>query len=66
VGSRAGFPQLENTSDSVTEWVDASGTLREQWTEPNSVLALRAVGALHQVLPVKRGERSIVKARLLL
>jgi len=60
-------PQVElvltvwNSSDSTTEWQDAGGRMHSQWTEPNSVLALRAAGCPHRVLPVKRGERGIVK-----
>lgn len=60
-------PQVElvltvsNSSDSVTEWQDAQGRLHSQWTEPNSLLLVRAGGAMHRVLPIKRGKRSIVK-----
>jgi len=60
-------PQVElvltlwNSSDSATEWQDAAGRLRSQRTESNSVLALRALGPHHRVLPVARGERAIVK-----
>lgn len=36
--------------------------MRREWTEPNSLLLIRADAALHRVLPVKRGERSILKA----
>lgn len=42
-----------------------TGFLRREWTEPNSLLLIRADAALHRVLPVKRGERSILKARRL-
>jgi len=61
-------PQLElvlcvsNTSDSSTEWHDAAGGLHSEWTAPNTLLAVRAGGALHRVLAVRRGERGIVKA----
>ena len=60
-------PQVElvltlwNSSDSTTEWQDAGGRMHSQWTEPNSLLALRAAGCCHRVLPVRRGERAIVK-----
>ena len=60
-------PQLElvltlsNTSDSATEWVDAAGGLAREWTEANSVIAVRAGAALHRVTPVRRGGRDIVK-----
>ena len=60
-------PQVElvltvsNCSDSATEWQDGSGAVHRQWMEPNSLLLVRAGGALHRVLPIKRGDRSIVK-----
>lgn len=60
-------PQLEcvytvsNTSDSETEWIDTDGRLHSQWTEPNSLLLIRAEGAEHRVKMVRRGERTIVK-----
>ena len=60
-------PQLElvltlrNSSDSATEWVDAEGHLARVSTEANSLLVVRAGGALHRVTPVRRGERDIVK-----
>lgn len=53
---------LSNTSDSETEWLDAAGVLHSVWTEPNSLLLVRAAGGLHRVRAVARGERSIVKA----
>lgn len=54
---------IENSSDSSTEWVDASGELHEAWTPPNSALLVRAgeAGARHRVRELKRGERTIVK-----
>ena len=54
---------LENTSDSVTEWINAAGNLESIWTPPNSALLVRAGdgGAKHRVQQLKRGERSIVK-----
>ena len=52
---------LDNTSDSVTEFVDASGELHSEWTPPNSALLVRAGGARHRVQPLKRGERTILK-----
>ena len=60
-------PQLElvltlrNASDSCTEWIDGAGQLVRTATEANSLLAVRAGGALHRVTPVRRGERDIVK-----
>jgi hypothetical protein len=52
---------LDNTSDSVTEFVDGEGTLHSEWTPPNSALLVRAGGARHRVQPLRRGERSIIK-----
>lgn len=63
-------PQVEgvltvaNSSDSETEWLDAAGRLHSLWTEPNSLLLVRAQGALHRVRGVGRGERAIVKVVL--
>ena len=50
---------LENSSDSQTEWLDASGELHAEWTPPNSALLVRAGGARHRVRPLKRGERRL-------
>lgn len=54
---------LDNSSDSRTEWLDADGELHAAWTPPNSVLLLRAgdTGAAHRVIPLKVGERTILK-----
>ena len=52
---------LDNDSDSVTEFIDASGQLQSEWTPPNSALLVRASGARHRVQPLRRGERSILK-----
>ena len=52
---------LENSSDSQTQWQDEHGRRRGGWTEPNSVLMVRAEHVVHRVTPVTRGERSIVK-----
>ena len=62
------LPQFEivytvtNTSDSTTEWEDErTGTRYGGWTEPNSVIIVRAEGAPHRVTAVTKGERSIIK-----
>lgn len=62
------LPQFEivytvtNTSDSTTEWEDErTGTRYGGWTEPNSVIIVRADGAPHRVTAVSKGERSIIK-----
>ena len=54
---------LENTSDSYTEWLDGRQQLASIWTEPNSLIAIRAGerGPRHRVTPIGRGERSILK-----
>lgn len=52
---------VENTSDSTTEWQEGSGIIRSTWTEPNSLLVVRAESVWHRVLPVQRGSRSILK-----
>ena len=52
---------LENTSDSQTQWQDADGRRRGGWTEPNSIIMVRAESVVHRVTPVLVGERSIVK-----
>ena len=53
---------VTNTSDSTTEWEDERTGMRYGgWTEPNSVIVVRAEGAPHRVTGVTRGERSIIK-----
>lgn len=52
---------IENDSDSVTEWKDKQGRVFSEWTEPGSVMIIKADGPLHQVKPIKRGSRTILK-----
>lgn len=54
---------VENSSDSRTEWIDASGTHSAEWTPPNTALLVRGgeTGAAHRVTAVRRGERTILK-----
>ena len=52
---------LDNTSDSQTQWQDGEGARRGGWTEPNSVIVVRAESVIHRVTPITKGERSIVK-----
>eukprot|EP00962_Isochrysis_galbana_P033079 scaffold10998_cov112-Isochrysis_galbana.AAC.2 len=54
---------LENSADCFTEWIGPDGERECVWTEPNSVLLVRAGagGPSHRVTRVKRGERTIVK-----
>lgn len=50
---------VNNNSDSVTEWIDDN--IKRQWTEPNSLLLVKAQGDYHHVTPVNRGMREILK-----
>lgn len=52
---------LENTSDSYTEYIDRSGRIQSIYTEPNSLLIVRANGVKHRVTEITQGHRSIVK-----
>lgn len=52
---------VTNTSDSHTEYIDHWGRKHRIWTEPNSVMIVRADGYAHQVTPVNKGSRSILK-----
>ena len=52
---------LKNTSDSQTEYIDHNGKKHSQWTEPNSIMIVRADGYYHHVKPVTKGEREILK-----
>jgi len=55
---------VTNDSDSETEWIDARGICRSEWTRPNSALLVKAgeQGALHRATTLHRGERMIIKA----
>lgn len=55
---------VQNTSDSHTLYKDFFGKVHSVWTEPNSLIILRASGVLHSVTPVTTGERTIVKFAL--
>lgn len=52
---------LTNTSNSMTMRRDWIGNEEAIWTEPNSLLLVKANGVMHSVTPVTSGERSIVK-----
>jgi hypothetical protein len=52
---------IKNTSDSQTEYIDHNEKKHSQWTEPNSLMIVRADGYFHHVKPVTRGEREILK-----
>ncbi|KAJ1457444.1 hypothetical protein M885DRAFT_586670 [Pelagophyceae sp. CCMP2097] len=52
---------VDNDSDSKTQWL-VQGAVVEEQTEPNSVVIIMANGPQHQVTPLRRGSRSIIKA----
>lgn len=52
---------IDNTSDSYTQWIDDDGNLQYIWTEPNSILLVKAQGLLHNVTPLTQGVRNILK-----
>ena len=53
---------LSNDSNSLTEWIDNNGALHSLWTEPNSILVVKANGYKHHVTPItNNGTRSIIK-----
>jgi len=52
---------LRNTTKSVTEWKDENNKLNKKWTEPNSLLIVKANGYEHHVTPPQEGEREILK-----
>ena len=52
---------INNESSSMTQWKDGNGKLHEIWTEPNSLLVVRANGYEHHVTPPASGEREILK-----
>ena len=52
---------IRNQSDSVTQWIDEIGKKHSVWTEPNSMLIVKAHGYKHHVTPVLTGEREIIK-----
>lgn len=51
---------IYNNSDSLTEWIDKNNKI-SRWTEPNSLLLVKAQGNYHRVTPIKKGEREILK-----
>ena len=52
---------IRNTSNSYTEWIDGDNIKHSEWTEPNSLLIVKAKGYKHHVTPVLNGEREILK-----
>ena len=56
-----GIFTIRNTSKSVTEWVDKDDKTQSLWTEPNSLLIVKAQGYPHHVTPLVKGNREILK-----
>lgn len=52
---------LSNTSDSTTDYIDQWGITNKVWTEPNSLMIVKAQGFNHGVNPVNQGVREIIK-----
>tara|TARA_Y100000817_G_scaffold297838_1_gene274486 strand:- start:2643 stop:3260 length:618 start_codon:yes stop_codon:yes gene_type:complete len=56
-----GIFTIRNTSESVTEWIDKDNKIHSLWTEPNSLLIVKAQGSPHHVTPIVKGSREILK-----
>ena len=52
---------INNQSGSMTQWQGEDGEMNELWTEPNSLLVVKAGGYKHRVTPMVSGEREILK-----
>lgn len=52
---------IRNESDSETQWIDENNQKNSIWTEPNSLLIVKAHGFNHHVTSVLKGEREILK-----
>ena len=52
---------LNNTSDSLTEYIDHWGIKHNVWTKPNSLMIVKADSYKHGVKPVTKGTREILK-----
>jgi len=52
---------IDNLSESETQWYDNKDKLNSLWTEPNSLLIVKAQGYMHGVTPPKSGIREILK-----
>lgn len=52
---------VQNTSDSETLYKDFFGRTHRQWTEPGSLVVVRAGGVEHAVTAATTGQRTIVK-----
>jgi len=51
---------INNTSDSYTKWFNGKRIMKK-YTEPNSLLLVKANGDYHKVTPVNKGIREILK-----
>ena len=52
---------IRNESNSLTEWKDSNNKIHKLWTEPNSILIVKAQGYEHHVTSPEIGEREILK-----
>jgi hypothetical protein len=52
---------VENTSNSLTQYKDRFGMVHSIWTEPNSLLIVRAGDIEHRVTSITTGNRTILK-----
>lgn len=52
---------ISNNSDSTTDYIDQWGLKHKVWTQPNSLMIVKASGFRHGVNPVTQGKREIVK-----
>ena len=52
---------IRNNTKSLTEWKDSKGDIHSIWTEPNSLLIVKANGYEHHVTKTGEGEREILK-----
>ena len=56
-----GIFTIRNNTKSITQWKDSKGKIYNLWTEPNSLLLVKAKGYEHHVTPPEEGEREILK-----
>tara|TARA_Y100000590_G_scaffold254464_2_gene285775 strand:+ start:238 stop:882 length:645 start_codon:yes stop_codon:yes gene_type:complete len=52
---------INNNTKSVTQWKDKKNQIHEIWTEPNSLLIVKADNYFHHVTPPEYGTREILK-----
>ena len=52
---------INNNTKSVTKWEDKYKQIHEIWTEPNSILIVKADNYIHHVTPPEIGIREILK-----